>query len=155
MNDGRKTHVAFKGKAQFLLGNKAVFPNLKLQHRNMRKLMLAVVCLMMLSEMQAQPKAKLTDDQLLDLVQKQTFRYFWDFGHPVSGLSRERSNIAYEYGHEVVTTGGTGFGIMAIVVASERKWITREQSRGADVEDGEVFIQGRSLPWDLPALAKW
>lgn len=69
----------------------------------------------------------LTDDQLLDLVQKQTFRYFWDFAHPVSGLARERSNEAYDYGNEVVTTGGTGFGVMAILVAVERGWITREQ----------------------------
>jgi hypothetical protein len=65
---------------------------------------------------------------LLDLVQKQTFRYFWDFAHPVSGLSRERSNVAYNYGNEVVTIGGTGFGVMAIVVATNRKWITREQA---------------------------
>ncbi|WP_442588929.1 glucoamylase family protein [Pedobacter sp. AW31-3R] len=70
----------------------------------------------------------LTDDQLLDLAQKQTFRYFWDFGHPVSGMARERSNVAFEYGNEVVTTGGTGFGIMSIIVASERKFITREQA---------------------------
>lgn len=68
----------------------------------------------------------LTDDQLLELVQKQTFRYFWDFAHPVSGMARERSNEAYNYGNEVVTTGGTGFGVMAIVVAAERGWITRE-----------------------------
>lgn len=70
----------------------------------------------------------LTDDQLLDLVQKQTFRYFWDFGHPVSGMARERSNVSYDYGDEVVTTGGTGFGVMATIVASERKFITREQA---------------------------
>lgn len=70
----------------------------------------------------------LTDDQLLDLVQKQTFRYFWDFGHPVSGMARERSNESFNYGNEVVTTGGTGFGVMAIIVASERKFITREQA---------------------------
>src|SRR5688500_2342670 len=68
----------------------------------------------------------LTDEQLLDLVQKQTFRYFWDFAHPVSGLSRERSNTSFNYGHETVTTGGTGFGSMAITVAVERKWITRD-----------------------------
>ena len=68
----------------------------------------------------------LSDSALLDLVQKQTFRYFWDFAHPVSCLSRERSNLAYNYGNEVVTTGGTGFGIMAVIVASERKWITRD-----------------------------
>jgi hypothetical protein len=70
----------------------------------------------------------LSDDQLLELVQKQTFRYFWDFAHPVSGLARERSNTSFDYGPEVVTTGGSGFGIMAIVVAAERKWITREQA---------------------------
>lgn len=73
-------------------------------------------------------KKNLTDDQLLDLVQKQTFRYFWDFAHPVSGMARERSNIAFEYGNEVVTTGGTGFGVMATIVASERKFISREQA---------------------------
>lgn len=73
-------------------------------------------------------KKNLTDDQLLDLVQKQTFRYFWDFAHPVSGMARERSNVAFEYGNELVTTGGTGFGIMATIVASERKFITREQA---------------------------
>ena len=70
----------------------------------------------------------LTDDQLLDLVQKQTFRYFWDFGHPVSGMARERSNTSFDYGDEVVTTGGTGFGILATIAASERKFITREQA---------------------------
>jgi len=68
----------------------------------------------------------LTDEQLLDLVQKQTIRYFWDFAHPVSGLARERSNVAYEYGNEVVTTGGTGFGVMALVVGVERGWLPRD-----------------------------
>ncbi len=75
------------------------------------------------------PKARpknLTDSALLDLVQKQTFRYFWDFAHPVSGLARERSNVAYNYGDEVVTTGGSGFGIMSVIVAAERGWIERD-----------------------------
>ncbi len=70
----------------------------------------------------------LSDTALLELVQKQTFKYFWDFGHPVSGLARERSNVAFDYGNEVVTTGGSGFGIMAIIVAAERGWVTREQA---------------------------
>lgn len=68
----------------------------------------------------------LSDSALLDLVQKQTFRYFWDFAHPVSGMARERSNATFGYGGEVVTTGGTGFGIMSVIVAAERKWITRD-----------------------------
>lgn len=68
----------------------------------------------------------LSDSALLDLVQRQTFRYFWDFAHPVSGLARERSNENFGYGNETVTIGGTGFGIMSVIVAVERGWITRD-----------------------------
>ena len=62
----------------------------------------------------------LSDNALLDKIQQQTFKYFWDFGHPVSGMARERNT-----GDEVVTTGGTGFGVMAIVTAASRGIITR------------------------------
>lgn len=68
----------------------------------------------------------LSDSALLELVQQQTFRYFWDFAHPVSGMARERSNVSYGYGDETCTTGGTGFGVMAVIVASERQWIARD-----------------------------
>lgn len=71
----------------------------------------------------------LSDSELLDLVQKQTFKYFWDFADSVSGMARERSNIT-EYGRDVCATGGTGFGIMATIVAAERKWITRDTAAG-------------------------
>jgi len=63
----------------------------------------------------------ISDDSLLTLVQKKTFGYFWDHAHPVSGLARER------YGSgETVTSGGSGFGIMALIVGIERGFITRE-----------------------------
>lgn len=62
----------------------------------------------------------ISDDSLLTLVQKQTFKYFWDFGHPVSGMARERNSSG-----DVVTTGGSGFGVMAIPVAVNRGFITR------------------------------
>lgn len=81
---------------------------------------------MMTTLLAQNPQPRLSDSALLDLVQRQTFRYFWDFAHPVSGMSRERSNRAYDYGDEVVTTGGTGFGVMAVIVATERKWISRD-----------------------------
>ena len=64
----------------------------------------------------------ITDDSLLTLVQKQTFRYFWDLAHPVSGLARERNTSG-----DVVTSGGSGFGIMAIVTAIHRGFITRNE----------------------------
>ncbi|MFI5163133.1 MAG: glucoamylase family protein [Sphingobacteriales bacterium] len=63
---------------------------------------------------------QISDAALLDLVQKQTFKYFWDFGHPTSGLARERNTSG-----DVVTMGGSGFGIMAIVVGINRQYITR------------------------------
>ena len=75
-------------------------------------------------------KNQLSDNELLDLVQKTTFKYFWDFAHPTSGLALERSNPD-AYGGEapnIVTSGGSGFGVMAIVVGVERNYITREQA---------------------------
>ena len=64
----------------------------------------------------------MSDDALMEMVQRQTFRYFWDYAHPVSGLARERNNGD----PQIVTTGGSGFGIMAIIVGAERGWVTRE-----------------------------
>ena len=70
----------------------------------------------------------ISDSALLDLVQKQTFKYFWDFADPISGMARERSNQGNDYGSEVAATGGTGFGIMSIIVAANRNWIVRDSA---------------------------
>lgn len=65
---------------------------------------------------------RISDEELLTLIQERTFKYFWDYAHPVSGLSRERLNSG-----DIVTSGGSGFGIMAIPVGIERGFITREE----------------------------
>jgi hypothetical protein len=65
---------------------------------------------------------QISTEALLDKVQEQTFRYFWDFGHPVSGLARERNSSG-----NTVTIGGSGFGVMAIVAGIERGFITRAE----------------------------
>jgi hypothetical protein len=75
----------------------------------------------------AQPQ--LSDEQLLDLVQERTFQYFWDGAHPASGLARERYHIdgdSPQRDSHIVTTGGSGFGVMAVLVGIERGFITRE-----------------------------
>ncbi len=64
----------------------------------------------------------LTDDELLTHVQYHTFKYFWDYAHPTSGLIRERNGS-----NDLVTSGGSGFGLMAILVGIERNFITRQQ----------------------------
>jgi len=66
--------------------------------------------------------SRISDSALLDLVQQQTFKYFWDFGHPVSGMARERNSSG-----DVVTTGGTGFGVMSIIAGISRNFITRAE----------------------------
>ncbi|MGI9489416.1 MAG: glucoamylase family protein, partial [Geminicoccaceae bacterium] len=70
----------------------------------------------------------LSDDDLLELVQRQTFRFFWDGAHPISGLARDRTNVQDKYGPEAMAIGGTGFGAIAIVVAAERGWISRGEA---------------------------
>ncbi len=66
--------------------------------------------------------SEMSDDRYLDMVQEYTFRYFWEYAHPVSGMSRERLGS-----NDIVTTGGTGFGVMSIVAGVHRGFITREQ----------------------------
>ena len=58
---------------------------------------------------------------LLDRVQRETLRYFTDFAHPACGMARERSGTANMM--DTVTTGGTGFGIMAMIAGAERGFI--------------------------------
>lgn len=69
------------------------------------------------------------DSELLDLVQKQTFNYFWEGGETISGAARERIHMDGVYpqnDQDIVTIGGTGFGIMALIVGIERGFITRK-----------------------------
>ncbi len=65
---------------------------------------------------------QISESALLDKVQQQTFKYFWDFGHPVSGLARERNTSG-----DLVTSGGSGFGVMSIVTGIHRNFITRAE----------------------------
>jgi hypothetical protein len=73
-------------------------------------------------------QSTLSDTELLDLVQRQTFLYFWDGAHPVSGLARDRIGLLSDPKDDVVAIGGSGFGVIAIIVATERGWITRNDA---------------------------
>jgi hypothetical protein len=70
--------------------------------------------------------AALPDDALLEIVQRQTFRYFWEGAHPVSGLAFDRrTSRKRAKDSDAITIGGSGFGVMALLVAAERGWVTR------------------------------
>ena len=92
---------------------------------------------------------RIDDDALLDLVQRQTFRYFWDFGHPVSGMARERSNVgrlrrrgSHHRRHRL--------WLMAIIVGAERKWITREQAAERTLKIVHFLLEGRCFHGVFP-----
>ena len=78
--------------------------------------MFIVIILSLSTVIQVFGKCVLTDEELLNLTQKQTFRYFWDYAHPVSGLARERSNRT----PETVTIGGSGVRLERSGVRLER-----------------------------------
>ncbi len=78
---------------------------------------------------------RITDAQLLDSVERRTLSYFWEFGHPVSGMARERNSSG-----DLVTTGGTGFGIMAIIAGVNRGFITRSEGRDRILKISEFLL---------------
>jgi hypothetical protein len=71
------------------------------------------------------------DRAIFDTVQRATFQYFWDGAEPVSGLARERYHNDHVYPQKdstVVTSGGGGFGVMALITGLDRGWITRKDA---------------------------
>jgi hypothetical protein len=69
--------------------------------------------------------AQLPEDALLEAVQRQTFAFFWEASHPVSGLAPDRCTTVANPSDDLAATGGSGFGLMALIVAVERGWVTR------------------------------
>ncbi|WP_337880072.1 glucoamylase family protein [Rheinheimera sp.] len=67
-----------------------------------------------------------SDEELLEMIQRYSFRYFWDYADPQTGWARER--IPNPIDGDIITSGGTGFGIAAVITGAERGWISREQA---------------------------
>lgn len=77
-----------------------------------------------LSEVVSAKTRAMSDEELLTMVQEACFRYYWEGAEKNSGLAKE--NIPGR--HNMIATGASGFGIMALIAGTERKFITREQS---------------------------
>ncbi|WP_333693975.1 glucoamylase family protein [Flavobacterium sp.] len=74
------------------------------------------------------PPVVLTDEQLLTQVQRDAFKYFWDYAEPNSKLARERYHVDNpDYDKDIVTTGGSAFGLMTLLVGAERGFVSRGQ----------------------------
>lgn len=80
----------------------------------------------------------------MDTVERRTFDYFWSGAEPNSGLARERIHMDGRYPENdqtVVTTGGSGFGILALIAGIERGYITRDEGV-ARFERIVTFLEG-------------
>ena len=70
----------------------------------------------------------LSDQEMMNLTQRETFKYFWDFANTASGAAKERYHPTNpSLNQNVVTSGGTGFGLMAILVGIERGYISKSE----------------------------
>ncbi|HEY0947554.1 MAG TPA: glucoamylase family protein [Opitutaceae bacterium] len=65
-----------------------------------------------------------SDDELLSMAQEACFRYYWEAAHPVAGLAPE----VLPGDSNLLALGGNGFGVMALLAAAERNFVTREQA---------------------------
>jgi hypothetical protein len=87
---------------------------------------------------------KLEDEALLDLVQRQTFRFFWEGAHPESGLPRDRTGIEVDATDDLVAVGATGFAVMAIIVAVTRGWVGRAEAVARIATMLDLLVQSPS-----------
>ena len=70
------------------------------------------------------------DKIIFDEVQQHSFQYFWKGADSISGMARERIHLDGNYPQHdsnVITSGGSGFGVMAILTGIQRKFITRQK----------------------------
>lgn len=93
----------------------------------------------------------------MDTVQRRTFNYFWEGAEPNSGLARERihmDGVYPENDQNVITSGGSGFGIMAILAGIDRGYVTRQEG----LERMEKIVSSSkplTVSTVLPTLVVW
>jgi hypothetical protein len=78
----------------------------------------------------SRPTSFASVDELLDYIQKSHLNYMWEGAEPTSGLAPERihmDGVYPQHDADVVTTGGSGFGIAGLIVAIDRGFIPREE----------------------------
>ncbi|MCD8141328.1 MAG: hypothetical protein LUE17_16460 [Planctomycetaceae bacterium] len=73
----------------------------------------------------APDKSYLDDQAVLDRLQRDAFRFFWEYGDPHSGMAYEAN---YDWAENAVAVGGTGFAIAATIAAVDREWVTRDDA---------------------------
>lgn len=98
-----------------------------------------------------------SDDELLEVISRAAFGYFWNEAHPETGFVYDSMS------NRSSSSAGTGFGLASICVADHRGWITRAQAvervrktlRAILDEPGWEHIEGLFYHWVDPGTGRW
>lgn len=94
--------------------------------------MLLCFVLFSTSTVSAQPAFSAADEAFLDDLQHKLFQYFWELADPQTGIVPDRARTdgsALDDNHRNVgSIAATGFGLTALCIGAERKWIETDRA---------------------------
>jgi hypothetical protein len=71
----------------------------------------------------------MSDDELMELVARRAFDFFWWETNPTNGLTRDRGrNFASSEDARVCSVAAVGFALSAYVIGAERGWVSKEEA---------------------------
>jgi len=74
------------------------------------------------------PKSQLTDEQLLDEVQRRAILYFWETADPRTGLVNDRASNFGDDSYTEASSAATGYGLAALAIGVEHGWLNRSEA---------------------------
>lgn len=69
------------------------------------------------------------DDLFLDELEHAIFQFFWNEAGPQTGLVKDRCNVHGNDKTVVLSIAATGFGLTALCIAEQRRWISTYLAR--------------------------
>src|SRR5262245_15785928 len=73
------------------------------------------------------------DEAFLEDLSRRSFLFFWEQSDPATGLTLDRARADGSPHHEnrrhIASIASTGFGLTALCIAAERRWIDPKQAR--------------------------
>jgi len=90
--------------------------------------LILVLCSCSKDNTKIEEDTNISDNELIEKVQSDVFKYFFDYAHPNSKLARERLHENdFSFDQNLVTIGGSGFGFLNIITGIENNIITKAE----------------------------
>jgi hypothetical protein len=73
-------------------------------------------------------QSQLSDEQLLQEVQRRAVRFFWEKADPGTGLINDRANNFGDDNYTAASSAATGYGLVALAIGVENGWLDRNEA---------------------------